>query len=1478
MGKPENGSREAVLGRYSGLPTLGVALVGEAGDLLAINDRLRQMLDLRGPEETLPSYFDLTADADQPREAALFHTLKSKGDGSYAIAKKMRRSGGDLLDVECLVASYQDHDGIVFIILVQDTNESLALEAALELSKLSFDETSDGMLKIGPDGAILSVNKAACALLGYSSRELLKLCIFDIDLHLIGAKWPGLWRHMRESKLHSNFEALYRRKDGKTFAAEISAAYVSHGEHEFVFASFRDFSQRRKRELEEAAEGVTLKEIVEGMPIAVLVTRLSDGVIMHANPMMGRVIGMPPAKLLGRPVTDIYTDKAQRRELTNRLKRDGEVNGFDVSLVGDHGRAFWARASSRLVTFAKTEAVLSTLYDISTEREAREHLAQRTNDLKSSQERYALAMEASREGIYDLDLESGMLFVSPRIEAIFGIPSHGLRTAKDWLSRILPEDMPRYRQAATGHFKGHTPSMDAEYRISSMNGEIIWIRERSVCQRNKMGRAVRLVGSVGDVTELKRAQAALEAANATLEQRVAERTEELRQTTSALKAREDRLHGILYTVADGILTIDGDGLVESFNPAAERVFGYSAHEVLGQRAALLMPNLFMHCQAGCVKESECLEDLVEQETFEVEGRRKDASEVPLEASISELHLPGRKLYTVVLRDVSDRKAAEEALRHSERRYRSIFEQAAEGIFQSTPDGRYIEASPSLAKLYGYASVEELMSNVVDISCQIYLNSNDRDRYLSLMSEAGEVRGFEYQVLRRDGVALWVSENSRAVRDAAGKVLYYEGTVEDITERKLAEHEAVEKQSLLEATLDNITQAVAIFDFDLRLLDVNDLFGKMLNLPGRLTTSGTHVVTIMRFMSERGDAIGEDDPDWQVAQGGELALSKVERQLASGAVVQVSARRLGDGKVLLTYTDVTDLKRREAALKQSEERYALAAQGANDGLWDWDIKNNRVYYSQRWKNMLGCREDEIGGGVDDWFSRVHSDDIDELKAALDAHLVGATTHVEVEYRIRHNDGRYRWMLLRGSSVADPMSGRPARMAGSQTDITERKRTEQQLLHDAFHDGLTGLPNRALFMDRLGQALTRSKRDSNRLFAVMFLDLDHFKYVNDSLGHSAGDSLIVSIARRLDNSRRASDTVARLGGDEFALLIEDVASRDSALDIAERLRQSMSKPVSLLGQEIYPTASMGIALVHEGYERPEDMLIDADLAMYEAKSVGRDRIALFSPEMRVHSSKQLELGSDLRRAFERNELVMFYQPIVGMQEGRIAGFEALIRWRHPTRGIVPPGDFIPLAEETGLIVPIGWWVIEESARRMHAWNAERAQDKQMMMSINISARQFKEPGLIDRIADLIEENAFNPFHIKLEITESLLMDNPEVATEWLSNLKALGVSLSIDDFGTGYSSLSYLHRFPFDYLKVDRSFVATMFEKRENMEIVRAIIALGTNLGMQIIAEGVETVEQYEVLRELGCHYAQGYYFSRPIPEADAQSLMSRDPKW
>ena len=1094
-------------------------------------------------------------------------------------------------------------------------------------------------------------------------------------------------------------------------------------------------------------------------------------------------------------------------------------------------------------------------------------LRRREEQLRRVQDRYALALEATAEGLYDWDLEANALVVSARVEAIFGFPATGLRRVEDWHAHILPEDFAAYHHVTVAYFKGRADSITAEYRIVDQRGNLRWIRERSMGLRDAAGRVTRLVGSVGDITELKRAEQALRETHAELERRVAERTEMLARTTATLRSGEERLRGIMGAVVDGIVTVDGDGRVETFNPAAERLFGWTEAEIAGQPVARLLADGTTGLAGLAGRRCELV------------GRRQDGSAFPLEMSASRLGHGPEGILIGVARDISDRRQAEEALKESERRFRHIFEQSLEGIFQTTPDGHYIDANPALAALYGYRSPDEMKAEVTDIATQIYVDPAARAAYVRAMAEHGQVRDLEYPLRRRDGSIVWVVENSWAVKDEGGSILRYEGTVRDITERKRAEREIAEKSALLSATFENISQAVAIFDQDRRLLGCNSQFVRMLALPPRQAEPGVPLGDIVRYFGERGERLGPADPERRAlgdmsADG--AAAAKVERTLHTGATVQVAARRIPDGRILITYTDVTDLKQREAELRLSEERYALAARGANDGLLDWDLTSNQVYYSPRWKSMLGCREEDIAGGSEEVFARVHADDLDRVRAAFDSHLSGATTHIEVEYRVRHADGRYRWVLTRGVSVVDPASGRATRIAGSQTDITERKRAEQQLLHDAFHDALTGLPNRALFMDRLGQAVSRAKRNAARTFAVLFLDIDRFKYVNDSLGHSAGDGLIVALARRISGCRRASDTVARLGGDEFAVLLEDLRALEDAVAVADQVQQAIVQPLTLRGQEVFPTASIGIAWGTADYDRPEDVLSDADLAMYRAKAAGKSRYEVFEPGMRTFSIQQLGLETDLRRAFERDELVLYYQPIIDLAEGRIAGFEALMRWRHPVRGLVSPGEFIPLAEETGLIVAMGWWAFGEACRRLKAWGEEYG--RPMFMSINVSARQFKDKDLIDNIAEFLQTVDLPPASIKLEITESLLMDNPEVAAEWLRQLKRLDLSLSIDDFGTGYSSLSYLHRFPFDTLKIDRSFISTMTEKRENLEIVRAIIALTHTLGMKVVAEGAERAEEVTLLRQLGCDYVQGFYFARPVPDTEAEALLAADKRW
>lgn len=563
---------------------------------------------------------------------------------------------------------------------------------------------------------------------------------------------------------------------------------------------------------------------------------------------------------------------------------------------------------------------------------------------------------------------------------------------------------------------------------------------------------------------------------------------------------------------------------------------------------------------------------------------------------------------------------------------------------------------------------------------------------------------------------------------------------------------------------------------------------------------------------------------------------------------------------------------QEALHESEERYALATRGTNDGLWDWDLNTNTVYFSPRWKSMLGFQEKEVGNTVEEWFNLVHPQDVDRLKAAIASHLQAQTPHLEQEYRILHKDGVYRWMLSRGLAVRN-RDGKPYRLAGSQADITANKVTEAELLHQVFHDALTGLPNRLLFTEQLEQSIQRTRQQDSYCFAVLFLDLDRFKVVNDSLGHMIGDRLLIAIARRLEICVRPEDTVARLGGDEFTILLENVRKVEDATLIAERIQSALALPFNLEGHEVFTSASIGIAFSTTGYDKPEDLLRDADTTMYRAKGLGKARYAVFDASMHAQAMALLQMETYLRRAVERQEFCLYYQPIVNLKTRELVGFEALIRLWHPDRGIISPAEFISVAEETGLIIPIGTWVLREACRQMHEWQQKFAAAANFKISVNISPKQFRQLDLVMQVKQILRETGLEGRCLKLEITESTLVENADLVASMLKEMQALGIGLSIDDFGTGYSSLSYLHRFAVDTLKIDKSFIKDFNIDWEKSKIVNTVVALADNLGIDVIAEGVETSEQASLLQEIKCQFGQGYLFSRPLDSQATAALIA-----
>jgi diguanylate cyclase (GGDEF)-like protein/PAS domain S-box-containing protein len=556
-----------------------------------------------------------------------------------------------------------------------------------------------------------------------------------------------------------------------------------------------------------------------------------------------------------------------------------------------------------------------------------------------------------------------------------------------------------------------------------------------------------------------------------------------------------------------------------------------------------------------------------------------------------------------------------------------------------------------------------------------------------------------------------------------------------------------------------------------------------------------------------------------------------------------------------------------------ERRALALTGAGDLIWDWDVSADKIYTSPETEHLLGLKRGTLDGSAARWVEVLHPLDRDRFRASLDGVLEQRRGRLNLEFRLRTFDGHYMWFALKVRPVIGS-DGEVIRLVGTLTDVTEFKTAEERLLHDAVHDNLTGLPNRQLFVDRLEALLAFSKGDSNFRPTVMVLDLDRFKQVNDSVGIAVGDSILLTLARRIGRLLKPQDTLARIAGDQFGLTLLSERDPVQIIAFAEQLRKALKAPITFNDREIFVTASIGLALNDGQPHRAEDVLKDAELSMYHAKRIGGDRIEVFKLAMRSRTTDRLTLESDLRRALERDEITLLYQPIIRLEDRSIAGFEALARWDHPKMGRLSPSEFIAIAEETGLINDLGLFALERTARQLGVWQRSMRSREPIFASVNVSARQFLRQDLIHDLRTVLARSGLMRGTLKLELTESTIMENPEQATQMLLRLRELGAGLALDDFGTGYSSLSYLQRFPFDTIKIDQSFVRTT-AKGSRPVILRSIIGLAHDLGMDVVAEGAETDSDAVELYQLGCEFAQGYAFGEPMSAEDASRLIATD---
>jgi diguanylate cyclase (GGDEF)-like protein/PAS domain S-box-containing protein len=702
-------------------------------------------------------------------------------------------------------------------------------------------------------------------------------------------------------------------------------------------------------------------------------------------------------------------------------------------------------------------------------------------------------------------------------------------------------------------------------------------------------------------------------------------------------------------------------------------------------------------------------------------------------------------------------------------------------------------------------------------------------------------------------------------------------VDDIVDRRRSEQALRESEERYRSVFEGVPIGLYRTTPAGRLLDANDALVRVLGYPDRETLLRANV----------GDIYfdPEDRHRWQRAveeEGGSRIRSfetRVRRYDGPVIWVRFSLRAFRDesGHVVRyegALEDITDRRRAQDALQVSEERFRALVQNASDMISILDPDGSVLYASPSHQRLLGHPpEDFVGGNFLDF---VHYEDRPLVANALECLVDLPHENLTIEYRCRYRNvgGDDTWLTI--ESTASNLLDHPSvtGLVLNSHDITDRKRAEERLLHDALHDELTGLPNRALFMDRLWQSMERSRREPERLMAVLFLDVDQFKIVNDSLGHLVGDELLIQIARALSSALRPMDTIARIGGDEFAILLEGGHEVEDAASVADRIHERLAPPINLGGHEVFITASIGIAVCTPDYEKPEDLLRDADTAMYRAKSSGRACHVVFHRGMHHFVMARLQLESDLRRAIERGQIEVHYQPFVDLGTGTVMGVEALMRWIHPRRGLILPDDFLTVAEETGLILPLGRYVLTQACQRVRHLQIKYPEHRELRVSVNLSNKQFFQSDLHEQIAEALAISGLEPECLGLEITEGVIIRHAESASSRFSRLKALGVQLYLDDFGKGYSSLNYLHRYPMDILKIDRSFVSRIGEEGGNQAIVSAIVNLGHQLGMKVVAEGIQSLEHVAKLRGMGCEYGQGFFFSHPVDGDEVEELITR----
>ncbi len=1057
----------------------------------------------------------------------------------------------------------------------------------------------------------------------------------------------------------------------------------------------------------------------------------------------------------------------------------------------------------------------------------------RTEDsLRESEARLAEAQRLANLGSWVWDSRSDTVIWSDEFYRVLGLaPGAILASYERFLDAVHPSDRAVVDESICRASADHEP-FDLVHRILRPDGSVRVLRSNGDVVRDGAGGVTRMQGTAQDITE---------------RQLVEER----------LRAGEARFRAVVRSATDAIISAEGEGIIADWNPAAEAIFGYAEDEVIGQPITVLMPERFRERQSRWIERVNADGALaLGGHRLELHGLHKNGTEFPIELSLGSWQSEGRTFFSAIIRDVTERTAVEEAMRRSEERFRSLVGNSSDVITILEPDGTISYHSPAIERVLSYERNALVGQNIFSLLHPADIPTARQSLAESIASGGGLKSPLEVRVRHADGSWRWIEAIANNLLDDPA-VNGFVINARDVTDRKRAEDEIRRQADLLDQAYD----AIFAWEWDGPIILWNRgaerLYGytkaEAIGRTGHDLLRTRHpeaVEDVLRVLEQEGQWEGELE---HTSRDGTPVLVETRH-----ALVQEGDQRL----VLEINRDIGHRREAEESLRASEARFRALVQNGSDVITLTTADGTIRYVSPSIESALGYRPDELVGR--DGFGLLHADDFDAghgyVARALDSTGDGLTA----EFQVRHRDGSWRcFEVIVNNLLDDPaVEG----LVFNSRDVTDRKRFEDQMTHQAFHDAMTGLPNRALFKDRLTHALTRANSHGGRV-GVLFLDLDGFKVVNDSLGHGMGDQLLALAAERLTTNVGPDATVARFGGDEFTILLEDLGDGDAPTRVAQRIADALRAPFLLGEREVFVTSSIGIAL-GSGTESADDLIRSADAALYTAKRNGRDHHELFLPSMTHQVSQRLEVETDLRRALARGELELHYQPVVDLTTEAVVGVEALIRWRHPDRGLVSPAEFIPLAEETGLIVPIGWWVLGEACRQAVAWDGGVAHLVGVAMSVNLSSRQFQQPDLLDRLSRILAETQLPAARLTLEITERVLVED---ATHTAQALRDLGVRLAIDDFGTGYSSLAYLRQLPVNELKIDRSFIRDIGRSQATLSIVNAVMMLARGLHLDVTAEGIETAEHLRQVRTLQVPHGQGFYFAKPLPPAALEAV-------